>query len=169
MPKDIKYICIITDASTPYRVYPLDKWEIILNNLPKDIKIIQIGLNKFPLKHPNLIDLIGKTTLEEAMSIVMNASLVIGNETGLTHLGYLSGVPTVCILGGGHFGRFLPWDEFDDVVKCIYNKMDCFQCGWRCKYVNLKKGEVPPCIKNIKPQKIINSINTLMMIKRDKL
>ena len=58
----------------------------------------------------------------------MNASLIIGNETGLTHLGYLSGVPTVCILGGGHFSRFLPWKEFDDIVKCVYNKMDCFQC-----------------------------------------
>ena len=156
-----KYIVILTDASTPYRKYPSKDWQIILNNLPKDIKIIQIGLNKFPLKHPNLIDLTGKTTLDETMLIVMNSSLVIGNETGLTHLGYLSGVPTVCILGGGHFGRFLPWNEFNDVVKCVYNKMDCFQCGWRCKYVNLNKGEVPPCIKNIKPEKVINAINEL--------
>ena len=94
----------------------------------------------------------------------MNASLVIGNETGLTHLGYLSGVPTVCILGGGHFGRFLPWDEFDDVVKCIYNKMDCFQCGWRCKYVNLKKGEIPPCIKNIKPEKVVDAVSIPVVV-----
>ena len=159
--KGKKYIVIITDAGSPFRKYKTENWQVVLNNLPKNLKIIQLGLNKFPLQHPNLIDLTGKTSLEEAMSIVINASLVIGNETGLTHLAYLSGIPTVCILGGGHFGRFLPWPEFEDVVKCVYKPMDCFQCGWKCKYVNLQKGEVPPCILQIPPESILEAVEEL--------
>ena len=155
------YIVILTDASHSYRLYNPDNWQIILNNLPKNLKIIQLGLNKFPLQHPNLIDLTGKTSLEEAMVIIINASLVIGVETGLTHLAYLSGVPTVCILGGGHFGRFLPWPEFEDIVKCVYKPMDCFQCGWKCKYGNLQKGEVPPCILQIPPESVLKAIEKL--------
>ena len=155
------YIVILTDAGALHRIYPKRNWQKILNKLPKNIKIIQLGLKRFQLKHPNLIDLTRKTTLEEAMSIVMNASLVIGNETGLTHLAYLSGVPTICILGGGHFGRFLPWLEFDDIVKCVYKPMDCFQCGWRCKYANLQKGEAPPCISQIPPENVLEAVEYL--------
>ena len=160
-PPFSKYIVVLPDASSQFRKFPLKNWQKLLNLLPKNLKLVQLGLNKFPLKHPNFIDLTGKTSLEEAMSIVMNASLVIGNETGLTHLAYLSGVPTVCILGGGHFGRFLPWPEFDDVVKCVYKHMDCFQCGWKCKYVNLQKGEVPPCISQISPESVLEAIEEL--------
>ena len=156
-----KYIVIIPSASTLYRRYPVYSFQKILDMLPKNIKILQIGLNKFPLSHPNLIDLTGKTSLEEAISLVMNASLVIGNETGLTHLAYLSGVPTVGIIGGGHFGRFLPWPEFNDIVKTVYLPMNCFQCGWKCKYVNLQKGEVPPCIAEIHPKQVIEAIEEL--------
>ena len=155
------YIVILPDASVPYRRYSQAKWQKVINSIPKNMRIIQLGLRIFPLEHPNLIDLTGKTSLKEAIPIVMNASLVIGNETGLTHLAYLSGVPTVCILGGGHFGRFLPWPEFDDIVKCVYKPMDCFQCGWRCKYVNLRKGEVPPCISQISPDNVLEAIEEL--------
>ncbi len=160
-PSFSKYVVVLPDASSQFRKFPLKNWQKLLNSLPKNLKLVQLGLNKFPLKHPNFIDLTGKTSIEEAMSIVMNASLVIGNETGLTHLAYLSGVPTVCILGGGHFGRFLPWPEFDDVVKCVYKPMDCFQCGWKCKYVNLQKGEVPPCISQISPESVLEAIEEL--------
>jgi len=155
------YIVIMTDASASFRQYARKNWQMILSNLPGNCQVVQLGLNKFSLQHPKLIDLTGKTSLEEAMSIIMNASLVIGNETGLTHLAYLSGVPTVCILGGGHFGRFLPWPEFDDVVKCVYKSMECFQCGWRCKYVNLRKGEVPPCISEIPVETLLEAIGNL--------
>jgi len=159
---DGNYIVILPDSSTNFRIYPKENWQKVLNELPGNIKIIQLGLKKFPLEHPNLIDLTGKTSLEEAISIVINAKLVIGNETGLTHLAYLSGIPTVCILGGGHFSRFLPWSDFKSIVKCVYNYMNCFQCGWKCKYVSLEKGEIPPCIYNISPEKILEAVNMLM-------
>jgi len=160
-PSFSNYIVIIPDASASFRKFPIKNWQFVLQNLPKNLKIIQLGINKFPLQHPNLIDLTGKTSLEDAMSIVMNSSLVIGNETGLTHLAYLSGVPTICILGGGHFGRFLPWKEFDDIVESVYKPMECFKCGWICKYVNLRKGESPPCISEISPKDVIKAIDKL--------
>ncbi len=154
-----KYIVIIPDASLPIRRFPIKRWQSILAKLSSKLKIIQLGINKFYLTHPNLIDLSGKTSLRESMAIVMNSSLVIGNETGLTHLAYLSGVPTVCILGGGHFGRFLPWLEFSNIVRCVYTPMECFRCGWRCKYVSL--GQVPPCISSISSDMVLGAIESL--------
>ncbi len=154
------YICIITDASQRYRVYPQEKWQKLLNMLPKEQKIIQLGIRKMPLFHPNLIDLTGKTTLKEAMEIVMNATLVISNETGLMHLTYLSGVPTVCILGGGHFGRLLPWKEFEDRVIAVYKQMGCFCCNWQCKYMETGY-KTYPCIEKVEPEDILEAMEEL--------
>ena len=154
------YICIITDASQRYKIYPQEKWQKLLNMLPKDWKVVQLGIRKMPLFHPNLIDLTGKTTLKEAMQIVTNAKLVIGNDTGLMHFAYLSGVPTVCILGGGHFGRLLPWKEFEDKVKPVYKKMDCFCCNWQCKYLETSY-KAYPCIEKIEPEDILKTVEVL--------
>ncbi|NPA53712.1 MAG: glycosyltransferase family 9 protein, partial [Aquificae bacterium] len=101
-------------------------------------------------------------SLLEAINIVQNAKLIIGNETGLTHLGYLSGIPTVCFLGGGHFGRFLPWKDFNSLVVPVYwDNTDCFQCKWMCEFVDLSKKETPPCIYNINETKALEAIEKL--------
>ena len=154
------YICIITDASQRYKIYPQEKWQKLLNMLPKDWKVVQLGIRKMPLFHPNLIDLTGKITLKEAMQIVTNAKLVIGNDTGLIHLAYLSGVPTVCILGGGHFGRLLPWKEFEDRVIPVYKQKDCFCCNWQCKYLETSY-KAYPCIERIEPEDILKTVEVL--------
>lgn len=100
------YIVIMTDASAEYRRLEKDKWQNLLNMLPGEIKIVQLGISKMPLHHNNLLDLTNITTLQEALSIISNADLLIGNETGLTHFSYLSGKKTIMIFGGGHYGLF---------------------------------------------------------------
>ena len=156
------YIVLLTDASHSYRMYPREKWQKIVNSIQKEKAIIQLGLQKFPLEHPNILDMSGETSLTEAMSLVINATLVIGNESGLIHLSYLSGVPTVVLLGGGHFGRFLPWKEFDATVYCAYHSMDCFQCKWNCVFVDLKQGEIPPCISKISERDVLRGIHNFL-------
>jgi len=152
------YIVIMADSARYFRKYPDLNWQIILNNLPKDLKIIVLGTSEVNLQHPNLINMINKTTLLEAIRLIQNAKLVIGNETGLTHLAYLSGIPTICILSGGHFKRFLPWDDFSDIVECIYKPMNCFQCNWNCKFANIKENDItPPCL-NISPNIVLEKI-----------
>jgi len=46
-----------------------------------------------------LTDLVGRTTLGEAMGVVAEASLVLGVDTGLTHAAHAFRRPTVCVFG----------------------------------------------------------------------
>ena len=39
------------------------------------------------------------------------ASCVISNDTGPAHLSIALSVPTVVIIGGGHFGSFVPYPD----------------------------------------------------------
>jgi len=153
--KEKDYIIIITDAAVKFRRYSETCWQQVLNGLPTDIPIVQLGLDcTIQLHHPKLINLTGKTKLLDALTLAANAVLCIGCETGLTHAAYLNGVKTVCILGGGHFGRFLPWDEFKDIVSCAYVRKDCYYCDWKCKCVDINKA-VPPCISDIPPELVL--------------
>jgi ADP-heptose:LPS heptosyltransferase len=94
----------------------------------------------------------GRTSLRELTSVIAGARLLIGNETGAVHIATAVSTPAICILGGGHFSRFLPYrlETHTDrpLPVAAFNKMDCFNCDWKCKYV-LSDNDTLPCIANI--------------------
>jgi ADP-heptose:LPS heptosyltransferase len=89
-----------------------------------------------------VVRLAGKTDLLQLAAIFKHSVLYIGSETGPLHLAVAVGTPTVCILGGGHFGRFYPYGDLRK-HRAVFQKMDCYHCNWECIY------EVPHCIRDI--------------------
>ena len=85
----------------------------------------------------NAIDLVGKTSLVELVELLRNALLVLSNETSAVHIGAAVGAPVICILGGGHFGRFLPYvvekpEPSRPTPIVVVQPMSCFGCNWQC-------------------------------------
>jgi ADP-heptose:LPS heptosyltransferase len=84
-----------------------------------------------------LLDLGGQTSLSQLTGIIAGARLVVSNDTSAVHIAAAVKVPSVVILGGGHFGRFLPYDV-DRPSPCepiaVHAAMPCFGCAWRCIY-----------------------------------
>jgi ADP-heptose:LPS heptosyltransferase len=104
------------------------------------------------------INLAGKTSLIELVEVVRSAKLLIGNETSAIHIAAATSTPSVCILGGGHFGRFMPYD-LDNKSNAIlpivvFNKMDCFGCNWGCIYPAKPDEPCPPCITGIEVDQV---------------
>ncbi len=81
-----------------------------------------------------VVDLTGKTGVPDLLDLMKGAALVVTNDTGPAHLAIGLGATTVVIIGGGHFGSFVPYPESatPDNVKFVYEKMDCYHCFWRC-------------------------------------
>ena len=93
----------------------------------------------------------GQTSLPELSQLLSQSQLIISNDTGTAHISSAVGTPTVCILGGGHFGRFAPYPDLPgqtNYFNTVYHKMACYGCNWECVY-HLKKDEPAPCISNI--------------------
>jgi ADP-heptose:LPS heptosyltransferase len=90
--------------------------------------------------------------LSQLAAIVARAQLVLTNETSALHIAAAYGVPTICILGGGHYGRFMPYQvELTGgrtLPRAIIHQMPCFGCGWECIYER-PKGAPVPCIEQI--------------------
>ncbi|MDX2185074.1 MAG: glycosyltransferase family 9 protein [Gemmatimonadaceae bacterium] len=77
------------------------------------------------------VDLSGQTTVRALAAFIGRTRLVAGAETGTTNLASAMGVPTVTLMGGGDFARFLPASP-TDVIACL--PLACFGCGWKCHF-----------------------------------
>ena len=103
-------------------------------------------------------DFTGRTTLGELAAIMAGAKLVIANETGAAHIAAAAGTQVVCVMGGGHYGRFMPYQLEDGgerriVPIAVAHKMDCFGCNWRCIYARAP-GEPVKCIKDLSLEEV---------------
>lgn len=98
----------------------------------------------------NCLNLAGQTSLVALAEVIRSATLLVGNETSAVHLAAAVATPAVCILGGGHFGRFMPYPETVPGLKPVVaaEPMPCFHCNWRCNQPHDRTGPVP-CIGNI--------------------
>lgn len=112
------------------------------------------------------VDLVSKTTLGELAEVIRRASIVLTNETSAVHIAVAVDVPVVCILGGGHFGRFVPYeielmDENRNLPIIVAEPMSCYGCNWNCQYPRPKGGAVK-CIQDISVEKVWDAVETVL-------
>ena len=118
------------------------------------------------------VDLVGSTTLSELAEVLRHATVVLTNETGTLHIGAAVGAPVVCILGGGHYGRFVPYEievpeESHSLPIIVAEPMPCYGCDWICKYPR-KNSEAVKCIQDISIEKVWASLE-MALSERKKL
>ncbi len=73
----------------------------------REVKFLFLGLPSLRPKVEALlseldgrvIDLVGRTTADEAFALVRKAHLVLSEDSGLMHMGWVSGVPTLALFG----------------------------------------------------------------------
>ena len=51
----------------------------------------------------------GLTSIQRLGALIQGAQICLGNDSGPLHIAAAVGTPGVCVLGGGHFGRFYPY------------------------------------------------------------
>jgi heptosyltransferase-1 len=71
-----------------------------------------------------VLNLVGETSLRQAAAIIAGAGLVVGVDTGLTHMGIAMGRPTLCL-----FGSTRPYlDTGTENARVIYHALECSPC-----------------------------------------
>ena len=102
----------------------------------------------------------GKTSLLDLADLIAGARVVVTNETAAVHFATAVGTPSVCIIGGGHFGRFVPYPEkFSGVKPIVANfHMICYGCNWSCTEI-YAYGNPVPCIDKISGNVVLDAID----------
>mgnify|MGYP002000195472 FL=1 len=106
----------------------------------------------------------GQITLEDLAGLLSQSRLTISDFTRTTHMISAEETPSVCILGGGYVGRFVPYPELSgqiNPINVVYHKMQCYVRNAECIYP-LKEDEPAPCISNISADAVWNNVKPLL-------
>jgi heptosyltransferase-1 len=71
-----------------------------------------------------LVDLVGGTSLGAAAAVVADAALVVGVDTGLTHVAHYHDRPTVCLFGPAAY--VVPPTEVTRIIR--HDELECVRC-----------------------------------------
>jgi heptosyltransferase-2 len=103
----------------------------------------------------NLIAIIGKTTVAEAFAILQLTKLVLSEDSGLMHMSWVSGVPTVALLGGTRSDWVQPLGEHSDFVDS--SDLPCGNCMQeKCKWGDTR------CLTRYTPEIIFEKAKALI-------
>ncbi|MEW6444675.1 MAG: glycosyltransferase family 9 protein [Pseudomonadota bacterium] len=99
------------------------------------------------------LNLCGQTSLAEAAAIIHRARLLIGVDTGLTHMGTAFERPTLCL-----FGSTRPYLRTESpVTRVIYHALPCAPCKRRPTC-----GGAYTCMRDITPDEVMHHAQILL-------
>lgn len=177
---DQPYLVVVPGALMPYRRWPISSfvelvqriqtftgWRIILCGGEEEISL---GQDCSWLTISTVENRIGVTTLQQLISLISGARMVLSNETAAVHIAAVVATPAICILGGGHFGRFMPYpvrlsSPSRPVPVPVYHPMGCYGCNWQCIH-SVENGEPMPCIARITVDDVWNAVIPLLPSER---
>lgn len=157
-------IAVFPTARWSYKLYP--RWPealaLALPALPAITTVLALGA---PEARPGVValsegladttpsvrvvDLSGRTTLRGCMALLARCRLMASNDTFAVHAACVMGVPQAVVVGGGHLGRFLPYDPLTTVATM---PLECDGCDWRCRHTRAH------CIKDLPPETVARAI-----------
>ena len=143
------------------KIFQQTRWPGLICGAKQEYRL---GEQILKLTDVPLQNLCGLTTLVELAGLLSQSRLTISNDTGVVYLSSAVGTKSVCIVGGGHFGRFVPYPDLPGQInnlKEIFHKMPCYGCNWDCVYP-IKEGDPAPCIANISVDTVWEKIKPLL-------
>jgi ADP-heptose:LPS heptosyltransferase len=153
-------LALFAGARADCRIYPGygEALADICNREPQKVsKVIALGAQAdYDINQRNLVPLpraslnvSGQFTLRQTAAILKRCRLAVGGETGLAHIACAVGTPNVIVVGGGHFGRFMPYSPLTSIA-CL--PLECYGCNWQCRYVK------PHCVQDLASNVLIEAI-----------
>lgn len=95
-------------------------------------------------------------SLPEIVALASNASLFVGNDSGIAHIAAALDIPSVVIFGSSNRDHWSPWTQ--GPAEMVFEKFDCQPCpGYVCEVF----GE-PKCILSVRPENVIEAIDRVL-------
>jgi len=103
-------------------------------------------------------NLCGELTIRQSAAIIKRCALLVGADSSNAHIACAVGTPHVVVMGGGHFGRFMPYSPLTSLA-CL--PLECFGCNWVCRYQRAH------CTQDLSPQVVEAAIRGALERKSD--
>jgi ADP-heptose:LPS heptosyltransferase len=111
---------------------------------------------------PDSIDLTGKTNLGETAYILSHSKALITGDSGLMHIAYAVGTPTVTLFGAGIEKKWAPRGNRHVVIN---KRLDCSPCTRFGYTPRCRKGV--ECLASISVGEVLRAVEMIMYSKSD--
>lgn len=111
------------------------------------------------------VDLCGKTSLPQMLSVLKRAVCLISVDTGAVHLAAAVGCPVFALYNGSHYGRFAPYPKeiAPDFYPVYPDRIDeIIRTGLTTDFETIPLDQ----LKTIAPEKMIRNIDTFFRQKK---
>jgi heptosyltransferase-1 len=110
---------------------------------PADLTAAQ----RIAASHAGILNLVGQFKLDETVAVIHDAALLVGVDTGLSHMAIALNIPTVAL-----FGSTTPYLRGPDArTQVLYERLDCSPCNRKptChgRYDCMRQLDVPRVLK----------------------
>lgn len=166
------FVVMHMGASGPSKVWPRDRFaEVAAFLSSQGFRVVCTGSTSDRTYFEDLsrygdisgyVDLLGKTSFADLAAILSKASLYFGSDTAAVHLAAAVGCPTVCLMGGGHFGRFFPYGNLQKNRIVYDSNMACKNDNWACAAAHPHQSA--PCIAGISVHNAIAEIRNVLAL-----
>ncbi|MBS1213293.1 MAG: putative lipopolysaccharide heptosyltransferase [Proteobacteria bacterium] len=127
------YAVICPFTTRPQKHWFNERWAGLASRLARDLgmQVVMLGgpgdaqaAREIADQSPGLVSLVGRTGLGQCAALIRDAGLLIGVDTGLTHLGIAMATPTVAL-----FGSTRPYlDTAFAHGRVLYHPIECSPC-----------------------------------------
>ncbi|MBW1719846.1 MAG: glycosyltransferase family 9 protein [Deltaproteobacteria bacterium] len=146
---DIKreIVCIFPGASIIERLWPIDRWSQVADELWKlgrqptiigGRAEIDMSQKIMDFAKCRIVNLCGKLSLSETAALFDCSRLLISTDSGILHIGAMCNIPTVSLFGPGIADKWGPKGERHSIIN---KNLECGPCT--------KFGTTPPCPNNM--------------------
>ena len=95
-------------------------------------------------------------TLPEITALASEATLFVGNDSGIAHIAAALNTPTVVVFGSSNRDHWRPWTDAPNEI--VFNPFECQPCpGYECEVY----GE-PKCILSVSSDQVIAAIDRVL-------
>jgi heptosyltransferase-1 len=126
------YVALCPFTTRPQKHWFEDRWAELAQRLSAhDLVPIVLGgaadaaaASRIAGRVPAVVNLAGRLALDESVAVIDGAALLVGVDTGLTHVGTALSVPTVAL-----FGSTRPYLDADaPSTQVMYDALPCSPC-----------------------------------------
>lgn len=129
------YVVAVPYTTRPQKHWFEDRWASVMDRIAEEYGLRTVVLGGpadleadariLGLTSSGPVSLTGATTLRQASAVIAKANLVVGVDTGLTHVGIAFDRPTI-----GIWGANIPYIEtFSDRTRLLIEFLDCQPCA----------------------------------------
>ena len=130
---EARYAVVCPFTTRPQKHWIESRWPELIDRIDRErqLPVVMLGgpgdvaaARRIEAGCQKVVNLVGRSSLIRTAAVIKHASMVVGVDTGLTHMGIAFNVPTVAL-----FGSTCPYtDTTRDNAVVLYHKMNCSPC-----------------------------------------